>query len=554
MRRPLFFESFGFVCCEFGRRFVFMNTHARLFAVFLLCFLASVGVFAQSMCPARPASGSIVVDPVVLSSQNGVLTLNLTMVNAPGPDGVMEYCYVYSNGAEAPTLLVNPGDILTINLINHLTPIPPSVKPSMQIMSGMAGMSGSSGTSSAATSDPCSGAAMTSASTNIHFHGLNVPPVCHQDDVINTSIPANAPPFQYSLQIPANEPAGLYWYHPHPHGFTKTQVIGGAAGALIVGGIQNLKPEVAGLPQRVFVIRQQLLPNGSDESSVLSVNFVPFHENLYARILMKPAETQLWRLLNASSTQFLQLQLLNGGAPTNFQVVGLDGVPLETTETTNTVVIPPAGRAEIVVQGPPANGLYQLYNAGYDTGPIGDPNPAVLLADVIPSNNAPEPPTQVPATVKREGLQRFAGLSHLAPTAARNLYLSENTAGTQFFLTVVGQTAKLYEPNEPPAITTHQGAIEDWVIENRTTEVHAFHLHQLHFVVLEINGVATNDPAVRDTIVVPYWDGKSTTYTSVKVRIDFRDPETVGMFLYHCHILDHEDGGMMAKIQVLPSQ
>lgn len=528
------------------------NALAKLF-VFLSLSIITTGAFAQQMCPPRPVSGSIVVDPVVLSSVNGALTLNLTVVNAPGSDGVMQYCYIYTNGTEAPTLMVNPGDILTINLINHLTPIPPTgSKPALQIMSEMSGMA--SKTSSTASSDPCSGTAMTSASTNIHFHGLNVPPVCHQDDVIKTSIPPNAPPFQYSLQIPANEPPGLYWYHPHPHGFTKTQVIGGAAGALIVGGIQNLKPEAAGLPQRVFVIRQQLLPSGSDESSVLSVNFVPFHENLYARILIKPSETQLWRLLNASSTQFLQLQLLNGGVPTNFEIVGLDGVPLETTETTNTVVIPPAGRAEIVVQGPPANGLYQLYNAGYDTGPIGDPNPAVLLADVIPSNNAPEPPARVPPAAKRETLQRFAGLAHLAPTNARNLYLTENTAGTQFFLTVVGQTPKLYEPNESPAIVTHQGAIEDWIIENRTTEVHAFHLHQLHYVVLEINGQPTNDPAIRDTVVVPYWDGKSTTYTSVKVRIDFRDPETVGTFLYHCHILDHEDAGMMAKIQVLPAQ
>ncbi len=86
--------------------------------------------------------------------------------------------------------------------------------------------------------------------------------------------------------------------------------------------------------------------------------------------------------------------------------------------------------------------------------------------------------------------------------------------------------------------------------ENHTNEVHAFHLHQLHFVVLAINGVPTNDSAVRDTVVIPYWDGKSQSYPSVKVRVDFRDPETVGTFLYHCHILDHEDLGMMAKIQV----
>src|SRR5262249_47735311 len=259
----------------------------------------------------------------------------------------------------------------------------------------------------------------------------------------------------------------------------------------------------------------------------------------------------LWRLLNSSSTQFLQLQLLNQGAPTNFQIVGLDGVPLPAARNANTVVIPPAGRAEIVVVGPPNNGLYQLFNVGYDTGPIGDSNPAELIANVVPSNNAPETQNRVPSPAKADTLHRFAGLSDATPTTQRKLYFSENPGGTAFFLTVSGQQPRLYDPNEPPAIVTKQGAIEDWTLENHTQEVHAFHLHQLHFVVLEINGVPTHDPAVRDTIVIPYWSGEGK-YTSVKVRVDFRDPETVGTFLYHCHILDHEDLGMMAKIEVDP--
>lgn len=95
--------------------------------------------------------------------------------------------------------------------------------------------------------------------------------------------------------------------------------------------------------------------------------------------------------------------------------------------------------------------------------------------------------------------------------------------------------------------------MEDWIIENHSTEVHAFHMHQIHFLTLEQNGLPFPDPGVRDTIVVPYWDGVGTTYPSVKVIMDFRDPEITGTFLYHCHILDHEDGGMMAKIEVLPA-
>lgn len=325
-------------------------------------------------------------------------------------------------------------------------------------------------------------------------------------------------------------------------------MIGGASGALIVAGVENMLPEVTGLPQRVFVIRQQLQPGGSDESSVLSINFVPFHELLFARIQMPPLEKQLWRVLNSSSTQFLNLQLLNEGAATDFQIVGLDGVPLGAARIVNSVVIPPAGRAEIVVQGPPENGLYELFNAGYDTGPVGDPNPAVLLANIVPTTTAAVAPIHVPAPTKHDIVRRFAGLSESTPTAQRNLYFTENADGSKFFLTVKGQSPRVYDPSEPPAIVTQQGAIEDWTLENHTTEVHAFHLHQLHFVVLAINGVLTNDPAVRDTIVIPYWDGKSPQFTSVKIRVDFRDPETVGTFLYHCHILDHEDLGMMAKI------
>ena len=94
---------------------------------------------------------------------------------------------------------------------------------------------------------------------------------------------------------------------------------------------------------------------------------------------------------------------------------------------------------------------------------------------------------------------------------------------------------------------TKVGAVEDWTIENRTQEVHEFHMHQLHFLVLEENGVPVAHPELRDTYQVGYWDGTSATYPSIKVRMDFRDPEIAGAFVYHCHILEHEDGGMMAE-------
>jgi hypothetical protein len=154
---------------------------------------------------------------------------------------------------------------------------------------------------------------------------------------------------------------------------------------------------------------------------------------------------------------------------------------------------------------------------------------------------------------------RFAALASAAPVAQRNLYFSEvlqdpsdPNSPTNFYITEEGQQPELFTMGQKPSIVVHSGTVEDWVVENRALEDHIFHIHQIHFQVLEINGVATSDPAVRDTVDLPYWSGTGP-YPSVKLRMDFRDPNIIGTFVYHCHILQHEDAGMMAEIQVLPA-
>jgi FtsP/CotA-like multicopper oxidase with cupredoxin domain len=120
-------------------------------------------------------------------------------------------------------------------------------------------------------------------------------------------------------------------------------------------------------------------------------------------------------------------------------------------------------------------------------------------------------------------------------------------------ITVDGQTPAPFNPYAPqPNITVHQGDVEDWIIENRSREAHTFHIHQVHFLLVQWDGVPVDEPFLRDTINVHYWDGKSAHYPSVTLRMDFRDPNTVGTFVYHCHLLEHEDGGMMGTIRVLP--
>jgi FtsP/CotA-like multicopper oxidase with cupredoxin domain len=143
----------------------------------------------------------------------------------------------------------------------------------------------------------------------------------------------------------------------------------------------------------------------------------------------------------------------------------------------------------------------------------------------------------------------------------RKLYFSEKlsnpadpNSATDFYLTVDGETPKPFDPaSSEPNIVVRQGDVEDWIIENRSTELHAFHIHQLHFLLVGWLGMPVNEPFLRDTVNVPYSNGRSLEYPSVRLRMDFRDPDTVGTFVYHCHLLEHEDGGMMGTIRVLPA-
>ena len=108
-----------------------------------------------------------------------------------------------------------------------------------------------------------------------------------------------------------------------------------------------------------------------------------------------------------------------------------------------------------------------------------------------------------------------------------------------------------FRMGQPPNIIAHQGTVEDWVIENRALQDHVFHIHQIHFKVLEINGRPVPDSGLRDTIDIPYYDEKGP-YPSVKLRMDFRDPKILGTFVFHCHIRQHQDQGMMGTIHVAP--
>jgi FtsP/CotA-like multicopper oxidase with cupredoxin domain len=516
-----------------------MQTIGRYFLAVWTCGIAIGDAMAQSNgCPARPYANTIVKNPLDLTAVDGVLKAGLTLRSREMLEQSLKVCYVYeasSGPVEAPTLRLDPGDQLELTLTDRLSYVPPHTD--------------------AATS--------VATSTNIDFHGLNIPADRHQGEVSTTAIRNTDPAFAYKFQIPKDHPPGMYWYHPLLAGSATLQLNGGASGVLIVGGMEKAKPEVAGLPERILVVRQQFdepdtWPPGEYR---LTLNFQPafFPHRPSPVIQMKPGAREFWRMANATAQAFLALQVMFGDTAQPVKLVALDGVPVRKSLDLRTIELPPGGRAEFIVTGPAIGQAARLQKAEFETGRTGSENEPQELAKIVAAAGAMESPALGggPSSPAERGWagRADAALAEGRATAERKLYFAEATNGTngptRFFLTVEGQTPKVFDPSGPPAVVTKVGAVEDWIVANHSGEVHAFHMHRSHFLLLSVNGRKVPNAELRDTVIVPAWDGIGP-YPTVKLRLDFRDPRTAGTFVFHCHILHHAEAGMMGKIQVNP--
>ncbi len=523
-------------------------------------------------CP-RPVAGSVVANPPALFSSNGVLSVRFSYQHAFDSAGRELFCFMTPNDLQNPTLHVKPGDRLVITATNNL---PPGTGPMM------------------VNAPNCGASTMNSSSMNIHYHGTNTSPVCHQDEVIKTLVNPGQT-FVYNLVFPDNEPPGLYWYHPHVHGTAEHAVQGGAAGAIVVDGIEDVQPAVSRLPQRILLVRDQHVPGnpppqGNIPSWDVTLNYVPITSptnpnsgNFVPAILeMQTGSREFFRVSNSSSDTILDLQYVFDGRPQTLQVVAIDGVSVNSQDGTqpgSTIpvthfVLAPAGRVEFIVSAPPRSvHLAQLITLAINTGPLGDNDPQRPLATIQLADTPASPGADgaMPAfTSPNTNSRRFAGLAGAPVAAQRTLYFDENCAATdtsctptQFFMAVEGKPEHVFSPDLPPDIVATQGTVEQWTIQNRAGENHEFHLHQVHFLVqsqnnFELNG-SVQSPAVTgqylDMVQVPYWDGNPDhPYPSVTVLVDFRGRD-IGDFVFHCHILGHEDMGMMNIVQVqLPAR
>ena len=539
-------------------------------------------------CP-RLTAGTAVHQPPALFSSSGVLNVRFSYQQTTDSVGRLLHCFMTDTGLEEPTLHVNPGDTLNITVTNN-TPMQPF---------GETYTAPNCGDATVQFTPPANGIASVGASVNIHYHGTNVTPQCGGDNVTRTLInPGPEHTFQYSFTFPTDEPPGLYWYHPHVHGLAERDLLGGATGALVVDGIQNVQPAVRGMRQRILGIRDQPQVQGAAEGpgncgvdvpfQDISVNYVPIdsHATFNSKgklsgITFTPAvfsmmtgETQFWRVTNSTADTILDLQVLYDGVPQTLQIAGIDAVPVNSQDGTQPGMLipatryrlPVAGRVEFLVQAPASTvKVAQLVTNNINNGPQGDCDPTRPIFNIALSNTdtfASAPDDYVGAyTGLTISDQRFGGLSSQPVSATRTFQFSE-IQPTQFFITQVsaGQQPTLFDNNNPPAVVTTQGSVEKWIVQNIAGENHEFHQHQVHFLVqsqdnFEANG-STQAPAITgqfaDMIEVPFWSGKKNVpFPQVQLLMDFRGMD-IGDFVYHCHILSHEDLGMMAIIRVLP--
>jgi FtsP/CotA-like multicopper oxidase with cupredoxin domain len=233
--------------------------------------------------------------------------------------------------------------------------------------------------------------------------------------------------------------------------------------------------------------------------------------------------------------------------------------------------LPVAGRVEFLVNAPSSTvKVAQLVTNNINTGPQGDCDPARPIFNIAligdgDDNDEPLPDDNVGQfQYLNTNQQRFGGLGSMQISATRVFQFSE-IQPTQFFITQTSanQQPTLFDTNNPPAVITTQGSAEKWIVQNIAQENHEFHMHQIHFNVIsqdnfEINGTqhtAAINGQFLDMIEVPFWDNvknpNQSSAPQVELKMDFRGMD-VGDFVYHCHILSHEDLGMMAVIRVLP--
>ena len=439
-------------------------------------------------------------NPPELNSSGGVLNTTFTAAQTEVDiAGQKVQAIVYNGLYTPPTFRVTPGDQLNITIVNSFE-------------------------------NP----------TNLHHHGANVSPQNNSDNIFVSIQPGAAPYLQQVLYPPTHQP-GMLWYHPHVDGYVESQTFAGMSGAIIVGDILAPFPQLQGIKEQVMLLKDfqnvdgaipveggGLAENTNIDSNAGTTRTLNGKVNPIIKI--RPGETQFWRIGNVGADIYYRLKL-DGHTLYELARGGNRHTELVPQEE---IVLPPGDRTEVLVRGG-APGVYQFRTLYYNQGADGDQYPEVTLGTLIS-----EGPAETPVALPLE--EQFPAVQDLRtqPIAQqRTMTFSENPDTGQFYINGLQFDANRIDVQ--PVL----GTVEQWTIQNVAQEEHVFHIHQLDFQVTEINGQAVPFVGHQDIVNLPVG-------STVKVLIPFTDPVIVGKFVFHCHILAHEDLGMMQTVLVNP--
>jgi FtsP/CotA-like multicopper oxidase with cupredoxin domain len=478
------------------RRFPINSSGARFARrLALLSVVAWVGPGFSTLAPST-ASAELTHPPLLKNASSRPGTVEITITAAVArvilKPGVTTEVFAYNGITPGPTLEVFEGDRVIVHFRNDL-PEP----------------------------------------TTVHWHGIHLP--ASQDGSPFDPVPAGGRR-DYVFTIPKGS-AGTYWYHPHLHHRTGYQVAKGLVGALIVRASDDPLPK--SVAERLLILTDQRfqadgsidLPDAHSmqgridsengrEGDVLFVN-----GQVMPTLSIKPGEVQRWRVINASAARVFRLHIPGQ----TFLHIGSDGGLFERPVEMGELVIANSERVELLVRGSGKPGTRTtLQTLPYDryvpqTRPQDWNVPRDLLTLQV-TRDAPVAPVTLPQT-----LRRIPPLDTSRATVRRVVSFGQGMINNRHF-----DFARV-------DFTTKLGTTEIWKIENLVGMDHPFHLHGFQFQLLDRNGKPEPFLSWKDAVNVP----KHET-----VRLVVRFDDFPGKWMFHCHILNHEDQGMMGILEV----
>jgi len=440
-----------------------------------------------------------------------------------------------------PTLKVNRGDTLRITLLNDLTDL------------------GNLGITSVVD-----GSTVTEMPLNNHTHGLHVSPNGSSDNVLLT-MPAGQG-FVYEYKISDSQPDGLYWIHPHNHQYSTQEVYRGLSSMLIVGTPDSSIAEIASLPERTMSLQYQYLTNAGTANQALA-QFIgigaatgqqlTINGKVNSTITVAPGQTEVWNIANMTSQANINFTLKNSSNNTSLPIVivAQDGIAYSTPVTIpagQILNLGTGGRYSILVTASTTATQNVQLNFN-NNGKGGTFNVNMKSAGTLVA------PFAIPTTLTTTGYDPFVDLSTATVAENRTVTFTIDPISN-------GQNAE-YQINaeifpNPEIFQPRLDTVEEWVLINNTDIPHPFHYHVNDIQVMSVFSpanpflnVGRPQPWYQDVIVVPpalTVPGSNELITPGRVTIRTNSLDYTGAFVYHCHILPHEDRGMMALNTIQP--